>query len=661
MAQTISKLLILPLLVITFLLQAQTNCREGLCTYKDPKKNLYGFSDDKGKIIIPPKYDEIIDPFYLGRAIVMYQQKVGMIDKKGVTVIPFEYKEVLKEQFDLIPVRNLDNQWGFYSLTGTLVTPCQYDNFKIIHKGKQILVQEAGKWGLITHKGVEQIPTKYKNIIPVHAKQFEVIQFDKWSILDSKGKKIGELEYDSTEVLTQTLFRVNLNGWQFISDVKGKLVSTKSYTGIGQVFNNLVTVQRGVYWGVNTMPDMNPILAIEYNNISIDSIGIKTGKRSGYKTNWQYYTYEGKLITKNNYTQIRSLKNDRMAVQNNSGRWGFITEDGEEVISCQFDSVGNFKLGYATVIQQGSTILINKNGEVVLSGQDYYLYQLGLLRLDAFQKKYYVFQPNIPTEVSKGNKGQIKMKQKGLYGVVSSNGDILLSAKYDDVNIGLDEGVYGVKRLGKWKVAHSSGKEYSVDKRIVWIDGFYEGYAAMKFQSGEYGYINVIGQIFIAPQYKSCKPFNNDRVIVQINTKWGVLNKMEQWIAQPLYSEFSDFRNHLAIVKEGAKYYLLRDNGKINSNAYDKITYTPYGYYLVESNDKKGVHDNEGKEIISVRYEDIEILSPTLFKVEQYDLWGIINYQQELLVQFSYEGLSYNYDYDCSVGHNKATSKVIHL
>jgi hypothetical protein len=661
MAQTISKLLILPLWVVTFLLQAQTNCREGLCTYKDPKKNLYGFSDAKGKVILPAKYDEIIDPFYLGRAIVMYQQKVGMIDKKGATVIPFEYKEVLKEQFDLIPVRNADNQWGFYSLSGTLITSCKYDNFKIIHKGKQILVQEAGKWGVITHKGIEQIPTKYKNIIPIHSKQFEVIPFDKWSIIDSKGKKIGELEYDSTEVLTKTLFRVNLNGWQFISDVKGKLVSTKSYTGIGQVFNHLVTVQRGVYWGVNTVPDMNSILPIEYNHILIDSVGIKVAKRAGYKTTWQYFNYNGKLLTQSNYTHIRTLQNDRMAVQNNAGRWGFITEAGDEVISCQFDSVGNFKLGYATVIQEGNPILINKNGDVVLSGQDYYLYQLGLLRLDAFQKKYYVFQPNIPTEVSKGNKDQIKMKQKGLYGVVSNNGEILLNAKYEEVNIGLDKGVYGVKRLGKWKVAHSSGKEYAVDKRIVWIDGFYEGYAAMKFQSGEYGYINVIGQIFIAPQYKSCQPFNNDRVIVQINTKWGVLNKMEQWIAQPLYSEFSDFRNHLAIVKEGAKYYLLRDNGKIASNGYDKITYIPYGYYLVELNGKKGIHDSEANEIVSVRYEDVEIISPTLFKVKQYELWGIINYQQELLVPFSYEGLSYNHDYDCSVGHNKASVKVIHL
>lgn len=661
MAQTISKLLILPLVVVTFLLQAQTNCREGLCIYKDSKKNLYGFADEKGKVIIPPKYDEIIDLFYLGRAIVKYQQKVGMIDKKGVTVIPFEFKEVLKEQFDLIPVRNADNQWGFYSLTGTLITTCKYDNFKIIHKGKQILVQEAGKWGLISNKGAQQITSSYKNIIPIHPKQFEVIPFDKWSILDSKGKKMGELEYDSTEVLTKTLFRVNLNGWQYICDVKGKLVSTKSFTGIGQLFENLVTVQRGVFWGVNTLPEMNNILPMEYHQIVIDSVGIKAGKRIGNKTSWNYYTYEGTLLTKNAYNQIRPLHNDRMAVQNNNNRWGFINETGEEVIACQFDSVGNFKLGYATAVQHGSTLLMNKNGEVILSGQDYYLYQLGLLRLDAFQKKYYVFQPSLPTEVSKGNQNQIKMKQKGLFGVVSNDGKILLDAKYDEVNIGADEGVYGVKRLGKWKVAHRSGKEYPVDKRIVWIDGFYEGYAAMRFQSGEYGYINAIGQIFIAPQYKSCKPFNNERVIVQINTKWGVLNKMEQWITQPLYSEFSDFRNHLAIVREGNKYYLLRDNGKLASNAYDKITYTPYGYYLVEQNGKKGVHDNEGKEIVSVRYEDVEIISSTLFKVKQYELWGIINYQQDLLVQFSYEGLSYSLDYDCSVGHNRASSKVINL
>src|SRR5262249_43562592 len=54
----------------------------------------WGFIDAKGKMVIPPQFDEIVFPFSPGRAVVWNSGtgKVGLIDKTGKLVVAYEFE-----------------------------------------------------------------------------------------------------------------------------------------------------------------------------------------------------------------------------------------------------------------------------------------------------------------------------------------------------------------------------------------------------------------------------------------------------------------------------------------------------------------------------------------------------------------------------------------
>ncbi len=65
------------------------------------KGNKYGFIDKKGRVTIPPIYDQAF-PFVNGLAYVDLSGKVGYIDKKGEVIIPIKYNQLWFESEGII-------------------------------------------------------------------------------------------------------------------------------------------------------------------------------------------------------------------------------------------------------------------------------------------------------------------------------------------------------------------------------------------------------------------------------------------------------------------------------------------------------------------------------------------------------------------------------
>lgn len=658
MATFQSIILIVIVLFGTSSIKAQTICREGFCRYKDPTTQKFGFSDTKGKVVVAARYDEIIDDFYFGRAIVRFQNKVGCIDAKGNVFLPFEFKQILREQFELIPVQALDGRWGFYSMTGNASIPCAYDNFKILQRGKQIAVQSNGKWGLISAQHDVLIPCNYKRIEPISAKQFEVHPIGSWSIIPASGKQIEKIGVDSLLLLQQDTARINLNGWQFLTNFKGQLLSPSPYQGIQDLHKSFLVTLKGNYWGVQKLPQGTIVIPHLYNAIRLDSTVVHAGMNLHGKWQWDILNYTGTKINTVPYQSITTFAEGRMRIQSLSGKWGFITTQGQEIIAARFDTVSLFSNGKAYVRSGSQEMIIDSKGVLLIDPNEYYWYKCGLLTLDVQQNKVWK-RPLETIQYMEHLSHQVKVKVGQKTGVLHTNGDWILKALYDDVSIGKDVGYYGVKKSGIWKVAHSNGKEYTVDKRIVWIGGYCEGFAPMQFQVGLYGYIDPYGKIFIAPQYRSSLAFESGCVKVLLNTKWGVLNKREEWLIQPLYSEFSPFVSGIAIVKEGSLYYLINSDGKIISSGYDTILRISGGYYKVGRQQRWGIHKPDGSELIPARYEEIIPLPNDHFKVRQYELWGVVSSEKGLIINFSFDALYYYENLQLFVGHNKPTAPTV--
>ena len=96
---------------------------EGLARIERDGK--YGFIDNTGQVVIPPKYDLAWD-FSEGLARVSQNGKYGFIDNTGKVVIPLNYDWVGSFSEGLAMVKR-NGKWGFIDKTGKVVIPLKYD------------------------------------------------------------------------------------------------------------------------------------------------------------------------------------------------------------------------------------------------------------------------------------------------------------------------------------------------------------------------------------------------------------------------------------------------------------------------------------------------------------------------------------------------------
>lgn len=631
-----------------FIAGAQTiQYHEGLTTFKESKNGQVkvGFKDKSGKIIIPARYDSVADPFYNGSAIVVINQLFGTIDHKGKTLIPFEYKRIIQQQFNLTPVQNAAGNWGFCSAENKLTIPCLYNNFRFTNKGKQLFVQKAGKWGMITLENTTLVPFEYKNVESLSPKQVRGTRFNNWGLFSPTGEKKVSYEYDSVTFTQTDLLDYNQNGWHGLLQKNGTIALTNTCEDIGDIVENFAATRKNNRWGVKKIGAEDWILDPKYDIIRMDSLMIYAALIFGNSSfkHWRLFDYTGTPIYNETIIDYHELSNGLMAVKSNSNLWGFINEKGEQVIPFSYTHVSDFYEGLCRVERNGEQLVINKVGDVVLNHQDVYLYSIGLLKLSPLQDKTYNYTIDASTEIIPVNETFIKTKKGTKCGLINTKGETILPLQYADIQIGSSLKTISIYKDKIWKVLQIGGRTYSVDRKIVSLEGFHDEMAIMKYSNGKYGFIDNRGEIRVAPQYDQVRPFSNDVAVVLLNGKWGIINKSEGWVAQPYYEYISAFKNGVAIIKEQGIYYLIHASGKIlTPEGYSSIIPTKGGNYVLVKNNLNGIANANGKEIISPRYQSIVELTPNLFKVKENNLIGVIDASRKIILHIKYSEVFYD-------------------
>lgn len=113
--------------------------------------NKYGYKDEKGKVIVEPKFDLAYN-FDEGMAAFRINGKYGYLDEKGREVVPPKYDNTWKFIGGFSTVK-LGDKYGFIDKTGKEVVPPMYENANNYHgtccyKG-QAHVKLDGKWRII--------------------------------------------------------------------------------------------------------------------------------------------------------------------------------------------------------------------------------------------------------------------------------------------------------------------------------------------------------------------------------------------------------------------------------------------------------------------------------------------------------------------------------
>lgn len=227
-------------------------------------------------------------------------------------------------------------------------------------------------------------------------------------------------------------------------------------------------------------------------------------------------------------------------------------------------------------------------------------------------------EPKYSNAYSFQDNGLAIIQENNLYGVIDQSGKYVVQPKYDTINQFSERRAAVVDKNG-FKVIDEKGNEL-IEKSYVFIGSYNEGrvLAARTGAQGEwlYGYLGIQGNEVIPLNYKSASDFKDGKALVMINEgEYGLININGQILQRYKYAFVGNLGDGLLAFKQD-------DNGKIGFIDEDgKVVIQPRytgtqpfsgGRAVVNTaedyNNTYGLIDKKGNFIIKPQYNDVNLL-----------------------------------------------------
>lgn len=125
------------------------------------KLEIEGYTDLKGKIIIPVKYNFMCAKMDKVKFVLPYKLpngKIGFVNQNGIELnCQFLYEESECEVNGYIRVKR-NGKWGYIDLNGKETVPCEYDELGFNRYNNSIMAVKNKKMGVITINNEIRIP-----------------------------------------------------------------------------------------------------------------------------------------------------------------------------------------------------------------------------------------------------------------------------------------------------------------------------------------------------------------------------------------------------------------------------------------------------------------------------------------------------------------------
>jgi len=233
---------------------------EGLSS-EDVEVSRRGLIDDRGKICIPPEYDQMALINDSGTVAAEKNGLYGMLDANGKVLLDFKYKYI-NESFNghcTVAVEDAhgDFAWGVVDEQGKMILPAEYKSIDIYPDGTMIVghaekigdfemntlygyMNMAGEW-IIEPRFASAEPFQY-GYAPVRMRVTIRDPFSdtgrarRWGLIDARGEFVLPAEFDGIDSVSEDgtvsaykedgeiLFRLSEKGAEEVKKVAGDLV-----------------------------------------------------------------------------------------------------------------------------------------------------------------------------------------------------------------------------------------------------------------------------------------------------------------------------------------------------------------------------------------------------------------------------------------------------
>lgn len=354
--------------------------------------------------------------------------------------------------------------------------------------------------------------------------------------------------------------------------------------------------------------------------------------------------------------QIEVVKEINYMLFSENNKFGVINKNGEIVVQSKYDEI--------EIPNPSKPLFICKYGYNQEKGQ----YQIKVLNDKSEQILYqYVIVEAIKLDSGISEipyeKSVLKYMDKGKYGLIDFQGNIIVKAKYDEINsFEYNEGLLLVKKDGKYGIININGAIFVKEKydKII-SDGYYQDeqqYRDSGFIVGigsdnnyKYGYIDRQGKQILKEKFEQLGRLEisgNDIYIVAFENGKAGLYKNKDIVLKEEFEDIGyDKYNNCLVLQKDSKQGISDLNGNIKIDIkYDNI-YISGKYLNAQKENQIDIYDYRTNQIINL--ENIVGLNQTIndnYSIaitsdEKFKIWDI---SKNELKENQYEYLEYIYD-----------------
>ena len=569
----------------------------------------WGLMDRKGKILLENKL--YIGPNSCGLTRVFEKGKI-ISGEDGYLYQTSIVLDELQHFIDNLPAQKLTytyeekksylnctgGRWYYVNTAGNMAhfDSLSYFSYARDFVNKTAIVQIQNNVGLLTTDHI-LLPLCYGNIdyLPHSENNLLLVQktHSRYGYIHKNGKVLSAFDYQSANDFHNHFASVCKAGkWGFI-DSLGNEICEPTYTQVKDFSEGMAAFQKKGKWGFMD----------ENGEEQIPCVYKRTGRFSDglcpvqIQNKWGYINASGTLVIPCIYLHAESFVNGYALVTLPKGK-GLINVHGKKMISCKYKNLSNVdRFGYLIATRKNKLGLLNVHGSKIIPFRYRYL--------SGFQNGYALIYA-----------------KKG-YGYIDSTGHIAIKPKY------LQAGLFKEDRA----LVMKNGHWHFIDKKGIpcYTNSFTQ---ARNFQNGLaqvsnhklQTFINYSGKIIMPYQYAELHAFSANGIArITANKQDYFITKSGLPIRAMRFDKAMDFTENLAFVCKKGKWGLLDAHGLFAvSCKYAWAKGFKEGASVIRQKNVSGIFSADGNWLIKPLYDSIEYVDHQVYRIESNEKIGYL-------------------------------------
>lgn len=318
------------------------------------RNGLWGYVDGKGHEVIAPRFDRVGDFSEQGLALVVRQERFGIIDLQGNCPVQPEYLSIEAGAGHWAVACTPSGKYQLIDLRDFRVLPAEYDQIRYLND-RMMLFKRGEQWGLLDLEAKETlIDGAYDDLSRrddqlILARRGELV-----GLLDLQGREVLPIAYDSIADCRDGLFMVTVpHGTEELAlprrkciDARGEEKTPRGYDSVEASLNaGVFRVFRDDKVGLCNL-EGKEILAPTFDAIYDFYNGVAVVLQNDHQG---AIDASGHVIVPVVYDDLWNFLGDT-ALARRDGKWGVVDRTGREVIPCRFVATeSRLHDGYAKV------------------------------------------------------------------------------------------------------------------------------------------------------------------------------------------------------------------------------------------------------------------------------------------------------------------------